>query len=124
MKYFSPFAVLALPALAILPHAATAQNLGPEWDFYGHLNLGIISVDDGVDTETNITDNDNSNSRVGIIFKQGLQNGGEFRFHFESALGFVGSSSINRADNDFDANYRRTELRKFEIIYDLSLIHI
>ncbi|UWR21972.1 porin [Sulfitobacter sp. S190] len=107
----------ALPFAVLVPATAHAQDASP-WDFYGQLNLGIINVDDGSDTETSFTDNDNSNSRFGLIFSQDLANGGQFRFHFETAVGFTGSSSITREDNDFDANYRRTELRKFEIIYD------
>lgn len=121
MARLSPLSTLALPALMLAPTFALGQDAtGPEWDFYGQLNLGVISVDDGFNTDTGITDNDNSNSRVGIIFKQGLANGAEFRFHFETALGLTGSSSISGSDNDLDAEFRRTELRKFEIIYDTA----
>ncbi|GFE50850.1 hypothetical protein So717_26030 [Roseobacter cerasinus] len=109
-------ACAGLFALA-LPVAATAQQAGPEVDFYGHLNLGIINVDNGAETNTALTDNDNSNSRVGVIYKQALQGGSEFRLHFETALGFTGSSSINGSDDGLELNYRRTELRKFEAIY-------
>lgn len=122
MKRLTCLARIAFPALALLPVAGVAQEPEPQWDFYGHLNLGIISVDDGFDTQTNVTDNDNSNSRVGVIFKQGLQSGGAFRFHFETALGFTGSSAINRDNNDLDINYRRTELRKLEVIYETARI--
>lgn len=122
MNTIQRVARLALPAFALLPGLAAAQDGGPEWDFYGQLNLGVISVDNGTGTETGVTDNDNSNSRVGAIFKQGLADGGEFRFHFESAVGFTGSSSINGDDNDFDIDYRRGELRKFELIYQTARI--
>lgn len=122
MVRLSLLAKVSLPALLLSSTVAFAQDAGPQWDFYGHLNLGVISVDDGFDTNTSLSDNDNSNSRVGVIFKQGLENGGEFRFHFETAIGLTGSSSINGDDNDFDAEYRRTELRKFEIIYDTASI--
>ncbi len=114
----------ALCAVSLLaPTLALAQSAdGPEWDFYGHLDLGIISVDDGFDRNTSLSDNDNSNSRIGLIFKQSLRDGGELRFHFETAIGLTGSSSINGSDNDFDLEYRRTELRKFEIIYETANI--
>ncbi|MEM9585615.1 MAG: porin, partial [Pseudomonadota bacterium] len=59
-----------------LPLAATAQQTGPEVDFYGHINLGIINVDNGAGSDTALTDNDNSNSRIGLIYKQGTGNGG------------------------------------------------
>ncbi|AXI48050.1 porin [Sulfitobacter sp. SK012] len=110
-------AQIALPALIATPGVLFAQNVESSWDFYGHLNLGIISVDDGFDTETGLTDNDNSNSRAGVMFKQGLQNGAEFRFNFETGLGLTGSSSISLDDNSFDVDYSRTELRKVEIVY-------
>ncbi|MGB5864822.1 MAG: porin [Sulfitobacter sp.] len=113
---------LALPALIILPGLAAAQDTGPEWDFYGQLNLGVLSADDGFDTETAFTDNDNSNSRVGAIFTSQLGNGSEFRFHFETALGLVGSSSISRDDNSFGEGFRRTDIRKFEVIYDTDTL--
>lgn len=123
MKSFLTNFKSLLPALLLSPTLASAQDAdGPAWDFYGQLNLGVISVDDGVDTNTSLSDNDNSNSRVGVIFKQDLQNGGEFRFHFETAIGLTGSNSISGADDDFEAAYRRTELRKLEIIYDTESI--
>ncbi|MFK7837698.1 MAG: porin [Sulfitobacter sp.] len=122
MASLKHFTAVTLPALLLTTSLASAQDAGPEWDFYGHLNLGVISVDDGFDTNTSLSDNDNSNSRVGVIFKQGLQNGGEFRFHFETAIGLTGSSSISGDNNDFEAEYRRRELRKFEIIYDTARI--
>ncbi|MCV3274351.1 porin [Roseobacter sinensis] len=111
-----PPASAGLIALA-LPLPAIAQQAGPEVDFYGHLNLGIINVDRGDGSNTTLTDNDNSNSRVGVIYTQALQGGSEFRLHFETALGFTGSSSINGADDGLEQNYRRTEIRKFEAIY-------
>lgn len=112
------FTTAAAGLLALgLPIAANAQSTGPEVDFYGHINLGVINVDNGASSDTAITDNDNSNSRIGLIYKQGLNNGGEFRLHFETALGFTGSSSINGSDDGLELNYRRTELRKFEAIY-------
>lgn len=118
-----PIARLALPALIIaVPTFSAAQDTDPVWDFYGQINLGVINVDNGQDDETAVTDNDNSNSRVGAIFRQDLANGGQFRFHFETALGFTGSSSINGSDNSLDADYRRTELRKLELIYQTARI--
>ncbi|KEJ89682.1 porin [Sulfitobacter donghicola] len=117
-----PVARLALPALLVVPSLSAAQEVDPVWDFYGQLNLGVLSVDNGADSETSFTDNDNSNSRVGAIFRQDLANGGQFRFHFETALGFTGSSSISGSDNDFDADYSRSELRKLELIYETARI--
>jgi hypothetical protein len=117
-----PVTRLAIPALLTLPTFAAAQQADPVWDFYGQLNLGVISVDNGADENTTFTDNDNSNSRVGAIFRQDLANGGQFRFHFETALGLTGSSSISGEDDSFDENFRRTDLRKLELIYQTATI--
>ncbi|WP_298913681.1 porin [uncultured Roseobacter sp.] len=110
---------LALPAISgvilALPQTALAQD--PTFTFYGQLNFGIFSVDDGTQSETFVTDNDNSNTRIGAIWESGLANGGKLKFHFESALGLFGSSSVTIDDTDLDFNYRRTELRKFEVVY-------
>ncbi|MEP1765641.1 MAG: porin [Sulfitobacter sp.] len=117
-----PITRLAVPALLSIPTFAAAQDADPVWDFYGQLNLGVLSVDNGADSETAFTDNDNSNSRVGLVFRQDLSNGGQFRFHFESALGLTGSSSINGDDSDLDLDYNRRELRKLELIYQTATI--
>ena len=108
--------------LGMLAPFAQAQQAGPEWDFYGQLNLGVVSVDDGVNRETSLTDNDNSNSRIGLTMTRELQDGASFRFNVETALGFTGSASLNGADDGFDASYRRTELRKLEISYSTPAI--
>ncbi len=116
-----PSALCALVA-ASLPYTAQAQDSGPTIDFYGHINMGVIVVDDGHDTETSFTDNDNSNSRIGLWYKQGLANGAEFKLNFETGLGLSGTSSITRGDDNIDFDFRRTELRKFEMIYHSPLI--
>jgi hypothetical protein len=100
-----------------LPLAAQAQDSGVTVDFYGQLNLGVINFDDGFGSETAFTDNDNSNSRVGVIYKQELNNGGEFKLHFETAIGLTGSAGISRGNDTFSENYKRTEIRKFEVVY-------
>ncbi len=118
MPLSNPIAKLIAPLLMLSAGAASAQQSDPVWTFYGHLNIGVLSVDDGFDRETGVTDNDNSNSRIGLIYRRNLDNGSNFRFHFETAIGLRGSSSINGASNSFGQDYRRTELRKFEFIYE------
>jgi hypothetical protein len=112
---FAKFA--AASVLLALPATVAAQSAGPDVDVYGHLNLGIVVADDGVTTDSAFTDNDNSNSRIGLIYKQQLSSGGEFRLHFETGLGLTGSSALAQGDDDFDVDYSRTELRKVEAIY-------
>lgn len=83
-----------LPAL-VLATSAVAQGLPPvEWGFsngstlrfYGQINKGFLQYDDGIDTETyNLIDNDNSGTRVGLLYTQDLgewtfQNRNEFRY--------------------------------------------
>ncbi len=108
---------IAALGLALVPALAQAQSADPVWDFYGQLNLGVINVDDGVDSTSAFTDNDNSNSRIGLKMTQALQGGSELKLTFETGLGLTGSSSLNGQDNDFDAEYRRTELRKLDVAY-------
>ncbi|MEP3441636.1 porin [Sulfitobacter sp.] len=123
MASLRPLTKMALPALMLMPGLAAAQDAnGPEVEFYGQFNIGVLSVDDGPNTNTTITDNDNSNSRFGLVIKQGLNNGDEVRFHFETAIGLTGSSSISGSNDSFDFDYTRTELRKFELIYNSKRI--
>ncbi|MBW4707119.1 porin [Roseobacter sp. YSTF-M11] len=114
-----PLSRLAIPAassvLLALPHTAAAQD--STFNFYGQLNFGLWSVDDGTQSESFITDNDNSNTRVGAIWESGLANGGKLKFHFETALGLRGSSSVTLDDTGLDFDWRRTELRKVEVVY-------
>lgn len=113
-------ATLAALGFAFVPALAHAQSAGPVWDFYGQLNLGVVSVDDGVDSTSAFTDNDNSNSRIGLTMTQALQGGAELKFTVETGLGLTGSSSLNGQDNSFDAEYRRTELRKLDLTYSTA----
>ena len=71
MKHSLGTVTVAALGLASLPALAQAQE-GPVWDVYGQLNFGVLSVDDGEDTNTTFIDNDNSNSRVGLTMTQAL----------------------------------------------------
>ena len=113
-----PAAAALASFAATAPLAAFAQDDGaPVVNFYGQLNFGIFSTDDGVRNETYFTDNDNSNSRVGVTYDTALKNGGKFKLQFETALGFKGSGSVTLDDTDLDLDWRRTDLRKFEAVY-------
>ncbi|QJF52571.1 porin [Roseobacter ponti] len=107
-----------LPALAAsalaLPAAAQAQST---FEVYGQLNFGVFSTDDGFDSETYFTDNDNSNSRVGFNWMNSFGDGRSLRFNFETGLGLNGSSAVTIDDTDLDFDFSRRELRKFEFIY-------
>lgn len=94
--------------------ATQAQS---SFDFYGQLNFGLNSTDDGFQTETYLTDNDNSNSRIGFNWLYDFGGNRSLRFNFETALGLDGSSSVTIEDQDLAFDYDRQELRKFEFIY-------
>ena len=100
---------------AIAPCAAFAETT---FDFYGQINFGLFNVDDGTETESFFVDNDNSNTRIGFIYSEGLSNGATAKFHFESALGFNGSAAATITNNDGGIDLDRTELRKLEVIYE------
>lgn len=108
---------LASLALFSTPIAAAAED---GLEFYGQLNFGLFSVDDGTNSDTFISDNDNSNTRVGAIYRRGLGNGNEFRFHFETALGLRGSSGVDLTDNGLETDGSLRDLRKFEVIYQTA----
>lgn len=99
----------------MLPQIAAAD---PTFEFYGQINFGIFSVDDGEETETFLADNDNSNTRFGLRYVNELSNGATLRFNFETAVGFEGSSSATITNNDSDWDPSRTDLRKLEIAYE------
>ena len=104
-------------AALITPVAAAAED---GWDIYGQLNFGLFFVDDGTNSDTYISDNDNSNTRVGAIYRRDLGNGNAFRFHFETGLGLRGTSGVTLADNGLKANGSRRDVRKLEVIYQTA----
>ncbi|KAJ02642.1 porin [Sulfitobacter mediterraneus] len=110
-------AATALAFLASTGLARAGEAEQSTFEFYGQLNFGIFHVDDGQGNDTYLTDNDNSNSRIGIIHQTELANGHRLKFHFESGLGFSGSAAATLDDNDLGLKWRRTELRKLEVVY-------
>ncbi|MEM9578655.1 MAG: porin [Pseudomonadota bacterium] len=101
-------AVLAAPAMV---------SANPTFEFYGQLNFGIFNTDDGAESETYFTDNDNSNNRIGFTWTNDFGDGRSLRFNFEAGLGLNGSSAVSIDDTDLDPDFSRRELRKFEFIY-------
>ncbi len=97
---------IAVPAAAELKYDNAS---GGSVVLYGQLNPAIISVDDGEETETNIRDNDASNSRVGLRVSQPY-GANTFRFRFESALGLPNSTETNQLGDDF-SGWTREDIR-------------
>ncbi len=110
---FKSTGLLAVTAFAV-PQFAHANST---FEFYGQLNFGIFSTDDGEESETYFTDNDNSNTRVGFNWVNDFGGGRSLRFNFETGLGLNGSSAVSIDDTDLEFDYSRTDLRKFEFIY-------
>ncbi len=106
--------LMLLPALG---HAQQTFGSETTFNFYGHLNIGVLTVDDGVDTDSILTDNDNSNSRFGFTIDTKLNNGNDLRFQFETAIGLTGSGQASPQNDDFDIDPRITDLRRFDLIY-------
>lgn len=115
LKILTPYVFAS--AVAILPATLHAQDAESRFNFYGQINLGVLSVDDGVESDTIFTDNDNSNSRIGYTYDWVLNGGNKLRFHFESALGLSGSARASATNDNFDVDFRRTELRRFDFQY-------
>lgn len=103
-----------LIAAATLPQTALAQSA---FDVYGQLNFGLFSTDDGFDSATYFTDNDISNTRVGINWNNEFGDGRSLQFNFETAVGLRGSSAVTIDDTSIDPSFSKRELRKFEFIY-------
>ena len=108
---------LRLGAALLISSAAQMASAQSSFDFYGHLNFGIFNTDDGFDSETYFTDNDNSNTRIGFNWINEFSAGRSLRFNFETGLGLNGSSAVTIDDTDLEFDWEDTELRKFEFIY-------
>jgi hypothetical protein len=107
----------AAACAVVMPFSAVAQSTSAQIAIYGQLNLGVVYADDGVATDTVFTDNDNFPSLIGLLYSRDLVRGGKFQFHFETSLGLTGSSSLVQGEDEFDIDYQRTDIRKFEAIY-------
>ncbi|MGV6847155.1 MAG: porin [Marinibacterium sp.] len=124
MRFPARIARIVLTAGACLAWLSAPARAGPTFDgpggmtfdYYGHLNGAVAAVDDGVETSANFADSAHSTSRFGFNIRRPV-GASEFRFHFETALGFP---SIALYDNDpttpdptFD--WTQEDLRKVEI---------
>ena len=76
-----------------------------------------MSADDGVNSDTFLADNDNSNTRIGFNLRKTLHNGDTLHFRFETAVGLRGSSGTTPTDNNFTVAVRSTDLRHFSFTY-------
>ncbi len=110
--WVAPIALVA--GSVAMTSAASAQE---GFRFYGSLNGAVTSVDDGVERRNEFSDNSNAPSRIGAWYEMGTNNG-TLKFNFETALGFRGTSSLSMDSSDDFFDWDKTDLRKFEAIYE------
>lgn len=96
--------------------AASAASAEQTVDFYGLLNPGILSVDDGVETTTAFGDNSHAPSRVGVKVTNDVR-GGSLLFNFETAIGFRGLAGVSQEGEGDFWDWDAKNIRKFEFIY-------
>lgn len=100
---------IAAPAAAELRY----ENASGGWvQLYGQFNPAITSVDDGQQTETNVTDNESSNTRIGL--RGGQDFGAQtFTFRFETSLGLPSSASIDQTGRN-TSGWSRENIRHID----------
>lgn len=116
----------ALAALLLSGTAAAAQGLPPiemetpiggTLTFYGQLNAGILSYDDGVESQSyGLVDNDNSPTRVGISYAQDF---GAWAFENVNEIGYgpfstANASVLNTSPNADDFEFTNSNIRKLD----------
>lgn len=89
--------------------------------FYGQFDPAYLSFDDGVSTTSTLADNTNSNSRIGLWYRQPTTTG-QFAFNFETALGLRPTALVSQGFTPDAINWRRTSIRKFEAIWQSEKI--
>ncbi|MEP2027184.1 MAG: porin [Paracoccaceae bacterium] len=87
------------------------------FDFYGQINRGILSFNDGQDQGTYVfVDNSKSVSRLGVTFDSSLQN--DWRVQAVGEIGLIRKqinsiSQTNPSDSDFE--FGKRSLRKLDV---------
>ncbi|MCV6585317.1 MAG: porin [Marinibacterium sp.] len=107
-------AALATPALA---GPVYKNDTGGSFEYYGHLNPAYVNFDDGQESFGEVGDNSRSASRFGFNLRQNY-GPNEFRFRFETALGFNGTSSFTQDGRGRAYDWTRSDLRHVDFIYE------
>lgn len=122
----SMVALLAAPA-SLFATAVMAEGLPPiEWRtpsgdallFYGQIDKGVLSYDDGIDTRSyGLIDNDNSSTRVGIKYTHAF---GAWTFENTNEIGYAPYSSSNASILDISPDYDFTNanIRKLDFTFE------
>lgn len=104
---------------AVPTFAQSASSAPGDFEFYGHLNFGVFSVDDGFNRSTAFGDGSASPSRLGFNYSTKI-GADTLRFNFETALGFSSSSSYSQGNTGFTWDYDKGDIRKVELIYETA----
>lgn len=97
----------------------TAPN-GDTLRFYGQINMGILSFDDGIDTESyGLVDNNNSQSRVGLLYTHKF---GDWTFQNTNEIGYApystaNASILNTSPNSDDYEFTNANIRKLDFTF-------
>jgi hypothetical protein len=121
--------LLSVPAALLLGSAAAAQGLPPVQHefadggvirFYGQINKGILSYDDGRETESyGLIDNDNSGTRAGISYARDF---GAWAFENVNEIAYTTYSSsnanvLNTSPNSDDYEFTNANIRKIDFTF-------
>ncbi|WP_109465155.1 porin [Albibacillus kandeliae] len=112
LPYGALAGVLSAPLLATPVMAQQAAKV----TFYGQLTPTYQYVDDGEDSNSNLADNGNSPSRIGMKVVTNL-GPGELTFTLESALGLVQTGSYSQTNDPDKLDWTLTSLRKLDFAY-------
>lgn len=105
----------ALASLGLPAHAEMKfeNSSGGYTLLYGQLDPAYLSFDDGATTTSEVVDNTNSNSRVGLWLRQPWGEN-QFSFNFETALGLRPSAGLSQNFTPKAIDWDRTSLRKVD----------
>jgi hypothetical protein len=109
-------ALVATATVGLAEPLAYTNETGGSAIAYGQVSPTFLGFDDGQESYSNIADNDNSNTRVGLFLDQNFSDDQTLRFNFETALGAPRTSGFSQ---DFEPiwEWQKTDLRKLELIY-------
>lgn len=120
-------ATLALPAFAeeLAAEELTIESTdlstvvgGTTFKFYGQINQGILSYDDGLQSNTYFpVDNDNSGSRIGLETETNLGSGWTMGTRLEFGITPSSTSDVNIQDEHGDWSFDKTDIRHLEVSF-------
>ena len=120
---------LGMTALSLTAAHAQDEGLPPiEWTgsngstltLYGQLNMGVLSYDDGVDSESyGLVDNANSQSRIGLTYTRRF---GDWEFENTNEIGYSpfstsNASITNDSPNADDFEFSNSNIRKLDFAF-------